>query len=71
MVVSIDQEQIWEKFNDFFFFLKKVCNRVSLLENINNDYSFFDDEIFSVKKFLLIILILKYLQISSQCGALS
>lgn len=70
MVVSIDQEQIWEKFNDFFF-LKKVCNRVSLLENINNDYSFFDDEIFSVKKFLLIILILKYLQISSQCGALS
>lgn len=70
MVVSIDQEQIWEKFNDFFF-LKKVCNRVSLLENINNDYSFFDDEIFSVKKFLLIILILKYLQICSQCGALS
>lgn len=70
MVVSIDQEQIWEKFNDFFF-LKKVCNRVFLLENINNDYSFFDDEIFSVKKFLLIILILKYLQISSQCGALS
>lgn len=54
-----------------FFFLKKVCNRVFLLENINNDYSFFDDEIFSVKKFLLIILILKYLQISSQCGALS
>lgn len=70
MVVSIDQEQIWEKFNDFFF-LKKVCNRVFLLENINNDYSFFDDEIFSVKKFLLIILILKYLQICSQCGALS
>lgn len=69
MVVLIDQEH--EKSSMIFFFLKKVCNRVFLLENINNDYSFFDDEIFSVKKFLLIILILKYLQICSQCGALS